>query len=581
MDPAQEGREKPAEDIWHSLLWPEGGRPAPAVRGQGREEGWSSDLDLENLIKEVCPEPSHRDFVAGILRELCRDEEAIRYRQDILEDLLRLPALRDALQALGPRISAIHRYHAPREKGEQLFEVTWRLGELEAYVDCIQALDGALEESAAGTRSKGITGLRARLQRITQDATYRTLRRELPELLARVRGIASATIGVNLDQDLQPFEAALLSVSAQRITGSYPTLLRKLLGEPAASESGHGIAPLHRAPSSRTEPGDAAAGPGAGHPLLVPLFRDLSHVLARVCRPIADALRRYGEMKSDFLLRLDEELAFYLGAAELFLGLRSRGLPFCKPELAPAAERTCLLRDTYSLSLALRLAGQDEGSELGDRVVRNDSLFGPEARVFILTGPNRGGKTTYMQAVGQAHVLAQAGLYVPGSRAVLSPVDAVFTHFPREERPEMDAGRLGEEARRLTAIFQRATPDSLILLNESLSNTSPRESLQLALDVVRALHVLGARAIYTTHLHELAAEAAAVRDGERAEGEIASLVSLTEEEPGPAGGGRIRRTFKIARRAPAGLSHAREIALMYGISYEQLIETLRSRGVIP
>ncbi len=316
--------------------------------------------------------------------------------------------------------------------------------------------------------------------------------------------------------------------------------------------------------------------------MLVPLFRDLSQVLAQICRPIADALRRYVAMRTDFLAEIGRELAFYVGAAELILRMQSRGLAFCKPGLAVVGERLCLLRETYCLSLALRFAAQEEPRDVRQRIVDNDCLFDSETRVFILTGPNRGGKTTYMQAVGQAQVLAQAGLFVPGREALLSPVDAIFTHFPREEQPDMDAGRLGEEARRLTSIFQRATQDSLILLNESLSNTSPHESFQLALDVVRALRVLGARAIYTTHLHDLATEAIRLRDGERAQSGVASLVSLTDEEPGTtAGEARVRRTFKIVRRAPTGSSHAREIALLYGISYEQLVETMRRRGVIP
>jgi DNA mismatch repair ATPase MutS len=71
----------------------------------------------------------------------------------------------------------------------------------------------------------------------------------------------------------------------------------------------------------------------------------------------------------------------------------------------------------------------------------------------ILTGPNQGGKTTYMQAIGLAQVMAQSGLFVPGRRARISPVDGIHTHFPVEERVGLGLGRFGDEARRIRTLF--------------------------------------------------------------------------------------------------------------------------------
>mgnify|MGYP000919825659 FL=1 len=216
----------------------------------------------------------------------------------------------------------------------------------------------------------------------------------------------------------------------------------------------------------------------------------------------------------------------------------------------------------------------------------NDVHFGDEGRVFILTGPNRGGKTTFTQAVGLAHVLHQAGLLVPGTRARLSPVDAIYTHFPMAEEYSLEAGRLGEEARRLEAIFRRATPQSLILLNESLFSTSPGESLYLARDVVCALRYLGARAIYATHLHELAANVEEINRQTPGAGCVASLVATVDpavprdEESRPPDGrcDVASPTFHIEPGPPMGLSYARQIAERYGISYRQLAAAIDKRA---
>ncbi len=186
-------------------------------------------------------------------------------------------------------------------------------------------------------------------------------------------------------------------------------------------------------------------------------------------------------------------------------------------------------------------------SALGQLIVSNDVAFGPEGRIFILTGPNRGGKTTYTQAVGVAQVLFQAGLRVPGAHARISPVDAIYTHFQGEEKPGMDAGRLGEEAKRLSDIFARATRRSLILLNESLSSTSPGESLYLAQDVVRSFRLLGARVIFSTHLHELAADAERINADTPGDSAVASLVAMIAGDAGDGSEG-VRRTYRSCRR---------------------------------
>jgi hypothetical protein len=213
-----------------------------------------------------------------------------------------------------------------------------------------------------------------------------------------------------------------------------------------------------------------------------------------------------------------------------------------------------------------------------DELVTNPVLFdSAQGRVWILTGPNRGGKTVYARSVAMAQTLFQAGLYVPARAARLSPVDGIYTHFPTPERAQPGMGRLDEEAARLAAIFQQASPNSLIVLNEVLAGTSAAEGLALALDVVRGLRLLGARAIYVTHLHELAArvdEINAQTPGESRVGSLIAEVVLDSAEDCE------RRTFRIRPGAPQCASYASTIALEHSISYAQLATLLRQRGIL-
>jgi DNA mismatch repair ATPase MutS len=400
---------------------------------------------------------------------------------------------------------------------------------------------------------------------------YLQLTRELPQLLRTIRANVSVTIGVNLDDQFRPVAATLLSVNAQKFTSS--TFLDRLLGNPG--EDFKGLGPLHTVPDLPPGHGPSRTRGSTRdvNPFMDPLFRDLAKVLDGVCQPIAQALRHYDTLHSGFLSALRDDLTFYLAAVRLMERLHSRGLPVCRPEIAPMTERVCELQEAYSLNLALHQIRHADDSA---GIITNDVHMGDNGRIGILTGPNQGGKTTYTQMVGLCQILAQTGVWVPAARARISPVDNIYTHYPVEEQVAKGTGRFGDEAQRLSAIFSRGTRHSLVLLNESLASTDSGESLYIAQDIVRVLRRLGARAIFATHLHELAADVDALNASTDGDSLIVSLVAswrdASEESPG--------RSYKIAPGPPLGRSYAREIAAQYGISYDQLTALLQKREVL-
>ena len=122
----------------------------------------------------------------------------------------------------------------------------------------------------------------------------------------------------------------------------------------------------------------------------------------------------------------------------------------------------------------------------------------------------------------------------------------------------------------------RVTRNSLVLLNESLSSTSAGESFYIGQDILRALRLLGVRAIFSTHLHELAAGIDELNQTGPGDSRIVSMVAspLTRRrEPGA-------RSFKVVFGPPLGRSYAREIAVRYGVSYDQLQALLQQRGLL-
>jgi DNA mismatch repair protein MutS len=549
-----------------SLLYPKGTEDSSHEANSFLElsPAAAHDLGLNELVTAFTLDRGHQKEIRDLFSRLPRDPEVITYRQAVLDDLLANPKLVEGFDSLLPVIDSLYQssYHLEREM-TWLHEVVWRMGELQHIIDCFEGMGESLRSVEGNIHSEGLRILREEIHKAQNDPTYQRLLNELPGLLSRLRGSASITIGVNLDAGLRPIQATLLSVNEKPFTDQ--SLLNRLFGRRTDRE---GIAPLHSAPKRQAELD------GPVDPMLVPLFADLANVLEKTAIPIADQLKQYAGLHGQLFTNLRQGLIFYLGAIRLIQRFQMLGLPMCRPQILPAEERRCEVKDSYNLHLPLKHL------ETGSAIVRNDIRMGPDGHILILTGPNSGGKTTYMQGAGILHILAQLGCYVPGTQAVVSPLDHLFTHFPLEEKAELDTGRFGEEAMRLGKIFEQITRHSLVLLNETLSSTSFSESLYLAQDLVRILRRVGARAIYATHLHELANRVDKLNDSVPGDSKIISVVSSPIETSEQPPGTKVIPTYKLEIRPPLGQSYAREIAARYGISYQQLENVLSKRGVL-
>lgn len=566
------------------------------------------DLGLGDIARHLSRDGVSYQDVLNTLIQLPQDEAVIRYRQEILADIYDSEPLRTALVEVVPKVGEIMMFADSRKDSKStLQEAIWRLGELELYVECMRALFEALDGAGADVRSTGLTRLLEFLRETTASDWFRSLEKELPPLREGLRKKKSVTLGINLDERLRPVEATLLSVNETSYRGK--SLLPKLFGRNGEDEF-VAVAPIHSTPV----PEEHSRYPYMKFPL-APLFQDLEKLLGSIVRPLVRTLNRFMSVNTAVLRYLRPHIALYLGAVDLFRKLESRGLPVCRAEIVRTGERVLRIGDFYNLLLALRdedaraaapdrsgtaadagttgngaakvravassagasLAGEGGSGGGPGSIVLNDAGFDDSGRIFILTGPNQGGKTTFTQGIGIAQVLAQCGLLTTARTATLSPVDLVVTHFPAEERGQLSTGRLGEEAERFARLFHIVTRHSLVLLNESLTSTSPGESEYLAEDIIRALSVLGVRGVFATHLHGLAERVEEINRELGGRSMVATLVAGVQEV---VNNGGAHRTYRIHRGPPAGKSFARDIAERYGISYDQLTRVLKERNVL-
>ncbi|MBQ7386379.1 MAG: hypothetical protein IJW04_07735 [Ruminococcus sp.] len=544
-----------------------------------------NDLSVDFLCNALTKDPYELNVIKELLINITDNEEVIKYRCDVFEDFLNYPNLRENLTALLLKLKdlrEIERFQKDTE-ASSLWQLINRLRELDGYADCITAIKETLEQ--IDVKSAGLLKLREMVQAIYSDNGFTELKADITEMFSMVRDIKSITLGVNLDSLLRPKTVGVISINDKAFTDS--GLLKKFMNFASnQSELNHGNDVSVFTHFHPTNPSTASFGLGTA---VVGAQKELSHfensgltgadpmsdalkkvvtdILKRTVNNLKSTLNKYVGNSGYTFITLMPEITFYIRFAELMDKIKAKGFNLCKAEILKSEERLTDAKGIYNLKLAIKAINEDDSIKAED-IVTNDFKFDENARIYILTGPNRGGKTTITQAVGLAFLLAQNGIYVPASSISLSPADNIFTHFPADENDTVDLGRLGEESKRLAEIFSSATKKSLLLLNESLATTNVSEGLYIAKDVIKAMRYLGVRCIFNTHMHDLARNLEEINQGIEGESKIESMVTGVENG---------KRSFKIFILPPQGVSYAKDIAVKYGVTFENIKSEIDKR----
>ncbi len=526
------------EEKYLSLLYPtresrEAAMAVPSVHISQRvveELGLASLLSLKNT---------------SLSYFFTRDPEVITYRQELFSDLERYPELSRTLGEALPLlydITELRRLEADYDPTGESY--LYSMTEVELYIDCVRLLSDGFAPYLDTLKSRALRSLATTVTELSGSDYYRELNASLEELSSRIREVKSITVGVNLDSAMRPTEAGVLSVnSAPFKSGRVLDKILRLSFKNDAMTTIAPITPLNKKQNENRRDALISAFNGA--------LDDVFRASVRGWRAIVGD---YVLENTDFLLRILPEIEFVTRADALLRRLSERGYPLAVPTLLPIGAKEFSTRGLYNPDVALRIDG---------RVVENDFSFDDAGRIFILSGPNGGGKSVITCAVGIAQAMCQLGLPVSAREAAISPVSAIFTHFPSGAEDTLDKGRLGEECARLREIFDASDADTLVLLDESLSSTGAYEASFIAAEILSAFAVLGTRLLFSTHLHELAGEVEAINQRSLAEGgvRVDTLVAGIEEG---------ERSFRIHRRKPDGRSYARDIADRYGLSFEKL-----------
>jgi len=237
------------------------------------------------------------------------------------------------------------------------------------------------------------------------------------------------------------------------------------------------------------------------------------------------------------------------------LAERSLTLNWCAPQFA---KEPCIeIRQGRHPVVEARLAELSGGS-----FIANDTALGPKQRMQVITGPNMGGKSTYMRQVALIVLMASMGSYVPATYCRLGPIDAIHTRIGAADDLANAQSTFMLEMLEAAQILHSATPQSLVLMDEIGRGTSTFDGLALASGIAAHLHDrTQACTLFATHYFELtefpASHHAAVNVHVSAAESGGGIVFLHEIQSGPASRSYGIQVARLAGMPAAVLTHAR------------------------
>ncbi len=507
---------------FHSILFDDpregadiDGLEAPAV---------FSDLNLDQVVDSLTAGRDEYNLKPFLYVPLT-DVEAIRYRQEIMRDLERNVVL-DCIGSFAGKMRAMREHLVQSAKLRYEYQKdSWFVDAVTIYCEAVRAL--AHDLTAVDLRSRGLLAFREYLTIYAESSGFTLLLTDAQKLtndLTRVRYCLH-------------IKGTRVRVSKYDAEADYSADV-----EQTFEKFKQGAVKDYRV--------DFPNGPDMNQ-----VEERVLGIVAQLYPEIFSGLGLYCDRHRGYLDptvgAFDREVQFYVAYLEFTKRFRSAGLKFCYPRVAVQSKEVCA-SETFDLALADKLVAEKSP------VVCNDFHLTEPERIFVVSGPNQGGKTTFARTFGQLHYLASLGCQVPGRDALLFAFDRLFTHFDREEGLQNLSGKLEDDLVRIHEILEEATPNSIVIMNESFTSTTLSDAIFLGRKVMERIIRLDLLCVFVTFVDELTS---------LSETTVSMVSTIVPGNP-------ALRTFKLARRPADGLAYAAAIAEKHGLSYDRLKERI-------
>jgi DNA mismatch repair protein MutS len=512
-------QERGSSVLFRSLLFDESGMDADIDKEEVPD--FFSDLNLDQVVASITAgrdEYNLRPFFYTPLRHV----DAINYRCEILRDLDSV-ALMGHVRSFAQELRTMRGQLAQADKLHYKYQKqSWFVDAVEIYCHAVRRLSSDL--AALDLRSRGFRAFREYLTSYTESDDFVSLVAETQKLKADLSGIRYS-----------------LHIEGKRIrVGRYD------------SEPDYGADVLQTFEKFKQETSKEyrfrySSAPDMNH-VEAAILDLVARLYPEVFSSLDEYCGRYRAYLKSTIARFDREVQFYIACLEYIERFKRAGLAFCYPIVTDESKEV-YGSDVFDVALA--------NSLIPDRtpVVTNEFCLSDPERIIVVSGPNQGGKTTFARTFGQLHYLASIGCLVPGKEARLFLFDKLFTHFEKEEDIRSLSGKLEDELLRIHQILERATPNSILIMNESFLSTTLNDALFLSKQIMQRIMALNMLCVSVTFLDELAS---------LSETTVSMVSTVNPNDP-------AMRTFKVVRKAADGLAYAVAIAQKYQLTYDKVI----------
>jgi len=421
--------------------------------------------------------------IDGFEAFLCCDGDMILRRQEIFSDIQNNSGLLDRLSQLNEMITELHTFFEKYGDISSNEELIYSLIEMRSFTAAVDYIMDELVPYRTGGKltSVYLCEFLDSCRELSESEHYLGIKLWLDQLSDTMKNIKSVTFGANLDAQFKVCEIGIVSFdSYPYVSGNFFDNIMRDVTVPDRFKCmvSLGVKETHRIPDKYRMT--------INRELYTGMNEVFKNILRRVRREIAEKFRN----EAAALMSAGEDLGFVVRAAMMLVSITEKGgrLAF------PAISEKTYIKSLYDPSLL-------DKHSIGD-IISNTLDMNGDCRVSILTGPNSGGKSVYLNSIAAAQIMFQLGMPVPAMSAEMRIFGHIAALYVKSTTSDND-GRLASESRRLHNCITNASENSLILLDETFSGTSAYDGALLAEQLIKYLGKKGAYAMYVTHFHEL------------------------------------------------------------------------------
>lgn len=482
------------------------------------------DLNLDQVVDSITGRKEEYNLKPYFYTPLHK-KETVEYRQEVFKDLEN-ESLFETIKVFAERMLLVRRYLTMVDKLYYKYHKEgWFLEAAEVYCDAVKDLANDL---------------------ITANITSRALK----DFYAFVSEYVSSQRFTNLISETHERKTELSSVQYSITIKGYWVRVRKFESEIDYSvEVEHTFEKFNQGGVKNFRI-DLVGASGMNH-----VTAQILDCVAKLFPEIFNALdvfyQRHFGFADETILLFDRQIQFFVSYLEFMNRIKPKNLGFCFPAVS-AKEKDVFANETFDIALA--------NARVFDStpIIRNDFYLQGKERVFVVSGPNQGGKTTFARMFGQLHFLASLGCPIPGTDAKLFLCDQIFTHFEKEEDIRELRGKLQDDLVRIHSILEQATTNSIIILNEIFTSTTLEDAVFLSKEIMEKIIAMDALCVCVTFIDELST---------LSEQTVSMVSTVVPDNP-------IQKTFKIIRKPANGISYAIYVAEIHQLTYSKIKERL-------